>query len=654
MSEQLYYSQLIHRLRVEGFKNNGFTTHSQYTRESGSLESNWNWQVENIRPINFFIGPNNSGKSRLLRFLLTSDIEVIDSDTLPVWDIIDNLDNPQLDRQLSVNCRNNGYNSHSAKKIKQIFYNKLPDKVSIQKITSLLVNTTQNELNLNSTPYGTEFLDTIYSFHNKEVKSFLEKYSSQSFRKTYIPLLRGLRTLSDKDVYLERTLQDYFSNKGFKSNNGGNKNDVLNIFTGHTLYEDLKKALLGDHQQRQSVKDYENFLSMYFFDNDDIALVPRIFIEDVTGAENNVVHIKIGERQERAIYDLGDGLQTVIMLTVQAFLTNEPTMFFIEEPEQNVHAGLQRSIIEAFRLRPQHMFFMTTHSNHFVDLAQEYDDVSLQQIYQQVVGSDETTVVESSEVKMQLLDSLGVRASSVLTANCSIWVEGITDKLYLRVYLEKFVKELEQSNEPNRLKRAEKLRHYKENLHYLFTEYQGSNITHWDFDDAKYELADSTPAKKLNSKILLLADGDITNKAERVDTLRESLDDNFHLLDWKEIENYIPQHILVEAAEKRWKTFQKRQEFKFNSQNILSKPGHFERHDKGVGEILEGFVRKQDNSPKKADDKDFFREKSGTIKDKMKFCHTAVDIMKNNSEWNLTPQLKKLCNSIWTHIENSN
>ncbi|HHX8390723.1 TPA: ATP-dependent nuclease [Vibrio alginolyticus] len=660
MSEQLNYSEIIHRLRIPEFSEKGFESCINFTREGASPDIDWNWQLENIKPINFFIGPNNSGKSRLLRLLLVSDLGVIDSDRLSVWDIVDKLNENNVRQYLDSTYIHNGYDQYLAASIGDKLYKNYTTSVSLMNVKSTLLECTDITFaeywsRTGSKQLNKEFTESILSSLDSNLFNTLRKYNSKSFCKTYIPLLRGLRTLATDDVFLQRTLQDYFDHKGFKPNNGANEGDTLNIFTGHTLYEDLKKALLGNHQQRQSVKDYESFLSEFFFDNEDIALVPRIIINEHTNLENNVVHIKIGERPERAIYDLGDGLQTIIMLTVQAFLTEEPTMFFIEEPEQNVHAGLQRSIIEAFCLRPQHMYFMTTHSNHFIDLAQEYDYVGLQQVHQRVEKGKETTIVESSEAKMELLDSLGVRASSVLTANCSIWVEGVTDKLYLRTYLEKFLVELESSNSPNELERAKKLRHYKENLHYLFTEYQGSNITHWLFSDQDEGSDTSTPARKLNNKIFLLADGDIKEKAERVDILERDLGDSFYLLDWKEIENYLPHNVLVETAEVRWNTFQERKNFRFNSDSLKCKLGHFEQADRGVGDILEGFVRRKDNSVKKKEDRNFFKAKSGTIKDKVKFCHAAVEVM-NDEEftWSLTPKLRDLCDAIWSHVEKSN
>ncbi|XAW90211.1 hypothetical protein ABDK09_12170 [Vibrio sp. CDRSL-10 TSBA] len=197
--------------------------------------------------------------------------------------------------------------------------------------------------------------------------------------------------------------------------------------------------------------------------------------------------------------------------------------------------------------------------------------------------------------------------------------------------------------------RANKLSSYHENLHFVFTEYQGSNITHWYFgDNEQSDSTSTTPAKKLNNKILLIADADIDSKGDRVETLQQNLSDNFILLKWKEIENYIPHSILLKTAQKRWDTFNGKDDCTFNISNIND--DRFETDKEGIGRILERYVDKP-----KGTERSFYSDKSGTIKDKVKFCQTAVAIMQDEEfEWSLTDELNELCETIWKHIEASN
>ena len=354
--------------------------------------------------------------------------------------------------------------------------------------------------------------------------------------------------------------------------------------------------------------------------------------------DKDVVYVKEGDDEDRAIYDLGDGIQSIILLTYKIFMAESPTMFFIEEPEHFLHAGLQRTLIETFAKHKEHMFFMTTHSNHFLDLAQERDDISIQQV-SRVNGESK---VQASLDYGELLNELGVRASSVLLANCSIWVEGVTDKLYLRAYLNKYIEELEDEDKKSKLKS------YHENLHFVFTEYQGSNITHWDFSDDVENSGSETPAKRLNRNILLIADADIECKGERVESLRVALGEAFYLLEYKEIENFIPFDILIDTAKARWETFKQRTDSNIDRFENM-KEELFKSNRYGIGEVLERYVDKADGLERK-----FYSDKSGTIKDKVKFCHTAISLMNESDDWRLTSELTALCETVWDFIESHN
>ncbi|MBY7898747.1 ATP-binding protein [Vibrio fluvialis] len=581
------------------------------------------WHITSAKQMNFFIGPNNSGKSRMLRNLFSLDKNgpFFDSDLFPVDAIID-------EWKVQGHHIENALRNHTGFTIGQFISAaekvlESPKPLCFKNISNLtLEKLSPSRSSTASENYVNQNLVQSFINKNEITKNALAKISSISWKSVYIPTIRSLRHIDDADLFCDRTIKDYFPKSNIKEN----------LFTGHSLYEDLKRQLLGTHQQRQRVREYELYLSRNFFFGQDISLVPRI--------GEDIVYFKEGDKEERQIFNLGDGIQSIIILTYPVFMATSPTMFFIEEPEHYLHAGLQRTLIETYSGHEEHMFFMTTHSNHFLDIAQERDDISIQQVRQ----DNGVSIVTPANKFEELLSDLGVRASSVLLANCSIWVEGITDKLYLRTYLRKYINELKEKGDEER---ANMLSSYHENLHFVFTEYQGSNITHWYFGGD--ELSDSTsttPAKKLNNKILLIADADIDSKGDRVETLKQNLGNNFVLLQWKEIENYIPHSILLKTAQKRWDTFNGKDGCTFNKSNIID--DRFKKANEGIGTILERYVVKPKGLERK-----FFSEKSGTIKDKVKFCQTALEVM-NEEDWSLTPELEALCQTIWQHIENSN
>ena len=131
---------------------------------------------------------------------------------------------------------------------------------------------------------------------------------------------------------------------------------------------------------------------------------------------------------------------------------------------------------------------------------------------------------------VSLLNELGVRNSSVFLSNCSIWVEGITDRLYLKHYLELYYK------------KNPKEKVYRENIDYTFIEYGGGNVVHFNFDE-KIDDSNSINAKYINNKIFLIADNDNTKpgtkKASRKEKYNALLKDNFYELPVTEIENLI-------------------------------------------------------------------------------------------------------------------
>lgn len=583
------------------------------------------WTLEDVRQMTFFIGPNNSGKSRELRSLFKDNHSnwVFDLDILSV---------SEISKKISEYIKSNNMTVFSVlgfmneDRLSKFLLDNLSKPNDIQ---SLIANAYNASLvdqafvsSIEENRFNKIMMDLIYKICDVElIDNIISLYKPLNWSKIYIPTLRGLRNVAKEDIFEQRTKLDYFSHMNLNE---------CDVFTGHNLYKDLTAHLLGSFDKRQKVREYEDYLSKNFFFGRDISLVPML--------DKHVVYVKEGDDEDRPIYDLGDGIQSIILLTYKVFMAEEPTMFFIEEPEHFLHAGLQRTLVETFAKHKEHMFFMTTHSNHFLDLAQERDDISIQQV-SRVNGESK---VRASLDYGELLNELGVRASSVLLANCSIWVEGVTDKLYLRAYLNKYIEELEDED------KRSKLKSYHENLHFVFTEYQGSNITHWDFSDDVENNGSETPAKRLNRNILLIADADIEGKGERVESLREALGEAFYLLEYKEIENFIPFDILIETAKARWETFKQRTDSNIDRFENM-KEELFKSNRYGIGEVLERYVDKADGLERK-----FYADKSGTIKDKVKFCHTAISLMNESDDWKLTPELTSLCETVWDFIESHN
>ncbi|MBU2895463.1 AAA family ATPase [Vibrio hepatarius] len=644
MSKSLLLGEAINRLHVPDFVKSGFVTGDDK-----------DWELSNLKPINIFIGANNSGKSRLLRLMFSSTLSIYESDKLTATSypeyLISLLDKHKLYSSLNLKTLPGTIDEFKEKLVREFKTNsRLCGYERIQITTKSALSSTLQLMDINafsrrhSTQEQNPLIDGLIKRISGELPSF-PSILDPSQKSIYIPLLRGLRPLStSRNPCLERTITDYFkeqkTTRGVREQSKEETDFQSRIFTGESFYEDLKNSLLGSYEQRISVREYEDFLSDVFFRGEPISLIPRV--------KSDVVHFKLGNSEERPIYDLGDGIQSIIILTYKIFTTKYPTFFYIEEPEQHLHAGMQRVLIKALTLHPEHIYFLTSHSNHLIDIAMERDDISIQRVYQTRNEDKEESKILPLNKYSQVLEDLDVRASSVLLANCSIWLEGVTDKLYLRSFMNKYLRELDDTE------KVDKLTSYLENLHYTFVEYQGSNITHWSFvEDTSQD--QKSIATTLSQKIFLVADGDISWKGDRQKDLTEALGNSFQQLEYKEIENYIPIEVIRKTVENRWETFQNSRidgcsldVSKLNQKDIYNKTI-------GIGKKIETkcITKSKDNTHT------FFEETSksstGTIKDKVKFCHEAVKIMNDSEfEWSLTPELSVLCEKIWKHIEEAN
>ncbi len=471
----------------------------------------------------------------------------------------------------------------------------------------------------------------------------------------YIPILRGMRHFDAEysDIFERRIKYDYFLDKqnrapvfesiqgtrGIISHHGGGYPDS-EIFTGQNLYHDLRKKLLGPPEGREAVRSFERFLAEHFFNGRQVTLIPR----DDDSGEDRVVNVKLGDEDQFPIYKLGDGLQHLIIITYNIFLSDKRCLFFIEEPDISMHPGMQRALINTMRNHPKHQYFLTTHSNHLLDLSLDYDEIAIFRFQKKRPESskDEAKatfhVTATSHHDRNLLQDLGVRNSSVFFTNATIWVEGISDRLYLRAYMKKYVQELEAAEDP----RAEQFRRFKEDYHYSFVEYQGSTLTHWTFDknDESYE---RIRASFICSSPILIADGDVANKGTRAEDFRKMLGDNFLLLSSKEIESLLPQEIVRAFVKSKIPDADVEQIRRHNKSPI----GYADLKDKGLGYYLNQRTGKQNFTDPKT--------KSGTVKNKVKFCEKAVELMQSNDfEWSLPDDLKEMCEKIFAHITEQN
>jgi hypothetical protein len=456
--------------------------------------------------------------------------------------------------------------------------------------------------------------------------------------------LRGLRPLKDSngtnpDFYKDRTFKDYENQLKRILNQQGKETPLVNIFTGISLYDDVKRKLLKLPEDRELIAEYQRFLQDKFFQGKEVTLIPDI--------DSDTLSIKIGNDYQFPIYNLGDGLQTLIILTYKIITESEGLLFFIEEPDMFMHPSFQRILLEVMLENPQHQYFLTTHSNHMLDMAMDYSDISvfLFKKYEIEVPDNEHldengrpkikhesrfTIEQKHVGDFEILHELGARNSSVFLTNATIWVEGITDRMYLREYLRKYMSD---NNYP-----------YKEDSHFSFVEYGGKNLVHWKFSpkaDKKNE--EFIDALKTVGSPFLITDGDVSQKWK--DRFSIELPSRYWFCPGKEIENLIPEEILIKYLENELKDkFADNLKVKVN----FKKYSTYKKNKKLIG--LGGYLDECLNTTFAS------KNNTGTIDDKKKFCEDIIKLMRepNKIKWNLPEELENLCALIVNHIALAN
>lgn len=164
----------------------------------------------------------------------------------------------------------------------------------------------------------------------------------------------------------------------------------------------------------------------------------------------------------------------------------EGAICLIEEPETHLHPRLQRHLAgEMGRIAAERslQLLVTTHSP---------------VLQQSAVWPSRPSVFETRidglaplDSAWRLLDELGIRGADVSQSNGVIWVEGPSDRLYIRHWLDLYCA-------------AHGLPPLRENRDYAFCTYGGANLAHFTVDDEN----DFIDMVRINRNMVIVIDRD--------------------------------------------------------------------------------------------------------------------------------------------------
>lgn len=226
------------------------------------------------------------------------------------------------------------------------------------------------------------------------------------------------------------------------------------------------------------------------------------------------------------IRNLGDG--AVHLLLLAFYLATKPSgIIFMEEPETNVHPECQRHMMNVMRKSSLAQVFATTHSPVLLDSA--VADV-VYRIEHDSIQSCSTRCATNEDL-YRVLDLLDVRASDLLQSNFVIWVEGLTDKMFIKACFQHLGFEAE------------------EGVHFCFALYGGDNRKHFSFGNTPD--SDRINVLGLSRHAAMVCDSDRAAASDTIGTEKIRLQEQcrqqariFWMTEGRETENYLGNDLL--------------------------------------------------------------------------------------------------------------
>ncbi|MBE3873084.1 AAA family ATPase [Vibrio parahaemolyticus] len=486
--------------------------------------------ISGLKSINLIIGPNNSGKSNLAKYF--NCLKSIASENLTTGTSISvatELDESQTWGwgKEKINCEISLSNDNVFTEDDKVSYKVTENKVTLDCYHDVSSNTSVLNMKVNGKPI---FNDSNLICYDLE-------------EDTWIDPTDDVAGFSDNEFYWRSFLNSLVFVDPIRHYSRNSNNEQRYYFDGAKIIEELDKLRL-DRATPSNWAGYKKQIKQWLSD---------ILSEEVTNVEvvDKDLNLEFASGLSFSLDQLGTGVSQIVMLLSHLWINKEVNLnVFLEEPEANLHPEAVVKLINVFEKElTNHRFFITTHSPSLIDCLNE--NWAVYRTLKSPNGASSITPNDNVIKYYETLDSLGVKASQILQANTVLWVEGPSDRIYLKKWIDIY-----SDGE------------LKEGKDYSFLYFGGTNLASFTvLDDIGENLINIL---SISRKACLIADSDCSSQADRDDEgfkaylssmlnrlrtanadnagLDSTLDDyvKVWITEGREIENYICKDLLFD------------------------------------------------------------------------------------------------------------